>query len=71
MEKILGNISFFGAILVVFIGILMIIIKANPSEENEMTALIMEKVMMIILVISGITTLIYVMKNGLGKGKTG
>lgn len=69
MEKILGNISFFGAITIVFIGILIIVVKASPSEESGATAVMMEKIMMIILVISGLSTLIYVLKSGMGKGK--
>ena len=69
MEKVLGNISFFGAILVVFIGVLMIIVKASPSMENEATAAIMGKVMMIILVVSGSSTFLYILRTGMGKGK--
>ncbi len=69
MEKILGNISFFGAITIVFIGILTIIVKANPTEQSAASAHTMTEIMMIVLAISGISTLAYILKSGMGKGK--
>ncbi len=70
MERVLGNISFFGAIIIVFIGILIIIVKASPSSpQSEETALMMEHIMMVILAVSGVSTLIYVIKSRLGKGE--
>ena len=56
MEKILGNISFFGAISIVFIGVLTIIVRANPTEQSVASAKTMEEIMLVILAISGITT---------------
>lgn len=69
MEKILGNISFFGAITIVFIGILTIIVKANPSSQSAASAETMEEIMMVVLAISGMSTLAYVLISGMGKGK--
>lgn len=69
MEKILGNISFFGAITIVFIGILTIVVKSNPAQAAGTSVQTMEEIMMVVLAISGSTTFAYVLKSGMGKGK--
>jgi hypothetical protein len=68
MEKILGNISFFGAISIVFIGVLTIVVRGNPTEQSLESAKTMEEIMLVILAISGMTTLGYILKSGAGKG---
>ena len=67
MQKILGSISFVGAISLMFLGVLIVIVRASPSEEGNAVIIVMEQVMKFIIIIAGLSVLIFTIKFGHGK----
>lgn len=65
MEKVLGQISFIGGIIIVFLGLGMVLMEGSGNEKSET----LEITLMTLLFITGTTTMLYVWKSGLGKGK--
>ncbi len=67
MQKTLGSISFIGAISLMTLGILIVIVRASPSEEGDAVIIIMEQIMKFIIVIAGLSVLVFTIKFGHGK----
>ena len=66
MEKTLGTISFVGGIIIIFLGLGMVLMEGSGKEKSET----LEMTLMALLFVTGSTTMLYVWKSGLGKGKT-
>ena len=65
MEKVLGTVSFVGGIIIVFLGVGMVLMEGATEEKSE----VLKTTLMTLLFITGTTTMLYVTKTGLGKGK--
>lgn len=66
MEKLLARTAFTGGLAVVFLGIALLLIEADTGEKP----LLLEYTISVLIFLTGVTTLIYVSRSGLGKGKS-